>query len=62
VAGTSKKTPNWIKELRAENTRLRGALHIARQWMPIKPVGELAKHEVEIVDKALGYQQKAEAG
>jgi hypothetical protein len=44
--------------LREENSRLRAALKVARQWMPFHPLEDEAKAEVALVDAALGESAK----
>ena len=62
MTGIDKRSLSTIRDLRAENARLRAALLIAREWMPVKPYGFSAKEEVDIVEAALGYPQKSEVG
>lgn len=45
------------QDLVDEIARLRAALKVARQWMPVQPIEDAAKVDVAMVDAALDHEQ-----
>lgn len=50
-----------LREQKAENERLRAALQIARDWMPVNPIEPEGKAACKIVDNALALEQSTPA-